>query len=136
MIRLFRVMAEESRLMYTPGRENKIRAGLVLTGLIVLLTAMSEAVLSDQLANGKTLVMEKSKGNCLACHLIADGKQPGNIGPPLIGMKARFPDADRLREQIWDATIRNPDTRMPPFGRYGILSSKEIDLIVRYLYTL
>jgi len=136
MIRLFRVIAEESRLMSTPGRENKIRAGLVLTGLIVLLTAMSEAVLSDQLANGKALVMEKSKGNCLACHLIADGKQPGNIGPPLVGMKARFPDADRLREQIWDATIRNPDTRMPPFGRYGILSSKEIDLIVRYLYTL
>jgi sulfur-oxidizing protein SoxX len=136
MIRLFRVIAEESRLMSTPGRENKIRAGLVLTGLIVLLTAMSEAVLSDQLANGKALVMEKSKGNCLACHLIADGKQPGNIGPPLVGMKARFPDADSLREQIWDATIRNPDTRMPPFGRYGILSSKEIDLSVRYLYTL
>ena len=136
MIRLFRVIAEEGRLMSTPGRENKIRAGLVLTGLIVLLTAMSEAVLSDQLANGKALVMEKSKGNCLACHLIADGKQPGNIGPPLVGMKARFPDADSLREQIWDATIRNPDTRMPPFGRYGILSSKEIDLIVRYLYTL
>ena len=136
MIRLFRVMAEESRPMSTPGRENKIKAGLVLTGLIVLLTAMSEAVLSDQLANGKALVMEKSKGNCLACHLIADGKQPGNIGPPLVGMKARFPDADSLREQIWDATIRNPDTRMPPFGRYGILSSKEIDLIVRYLYTL
>ena len=136
MIRLFRVIAEESRLMSTPGRENKIRTGLVFTGLIVLLTAMSEAVLSDQLANGKALVMEKSKGNCLACHLIADGKQPGNIGPPLVGMKARFPDADSLREQIWDATIRNPDTRMPPFGRYGILSSKEIDLIVRYLYTL
>jgi sulfur-oxidizing protein SoxX len=136
MIRLFRVIAEESRLMSTPGRENKIRAWLVLTGLIVLLTAMSEAVLSGQLANGKALVMEKSKGNCLACHLIADGKQPGNIGPPLVGMKARFPDADSLREQIWDATIRNPDTRMPPFGRYGILSSKEIDLIIRYLYTL
>ena len=136
MIRLFRVMAEESRSMSTPGRENKIKAGLVLTGLIVLLTAMSEAVLSDQLENGKALVMEKSKGNCLACHLIADGKQPGNIGPPLVGMKARFPDAERLREQIWDATIRNPDTRMPPFGRYGILSSEEIDLIVRYLYTL
>jgi sulfur-oxidizing protein SoxX len=136
MIRLFRVIAEESGLMSTSVRENKIRAGLVFTVLIVLLTAMSEAVLSDQLAKGKALVMEKSKGNCLACHFIADGKQPGNIGPPLVGMKARFPDADSLREQIWDATIRNPDTRMPPFGRYGILSSKEIDLIVRYLYTL
>lgn len=116
--------------------ENKIRAGFVLTGFFVLLTGMSEAVLSDPLANGKALVMEKSKGNCLACHSIVDGKQPGNIGPPLLAMKARFPDADSLRKQVWDATIRNPDTRMPPFGRHGILSSEEIDLIVQYLYTL
>ena len=136
MIRLVRVMAEESRPMSTPGMVNKIWARFVLTGLFVLLTSMSEAVLSDPLANGKSLVMEKSKGNCLACHSIADGKQPGNIGPPLLAMKARFPDADSLRKQIWDATLRNPDTRMPPFGRHGILSSKEIDLIVQYLYTL
>ena len=119
-----------------PGTEKKIRTGLVLTSLLILLTGMSEVVLADSLANGKALVMEKSKGNCLACHVIADGKQPGNIGPPLVAMKARFPDADSLRKQIWDATISNPDTRMPPFGRHGILSSKEIDLIVQYLYTL
>jgi sulfur-oxidizing protein SoxX len=136
MIRLFRVMAEESRVRSTSGTENNIRAGFVLAGLFVLLSGMSEAVLSDPLANGKALVMERSKGNCLACHSIADGKQPGNIGPPLLAMKARFPEAESLRKQIWDATIRNPDTRMPPFGRHGILSSKEIDLIVQYLYTL
>ena len=136
MIRLVRVIAEESRLMSTPGTEHKIRSGVILTGLFVLLTGMSEVVLSDPLANGKALVMEKSKGNCLACHSIADGKQPGNIGPPLLAMKARFPDADSLRKQIWDATISNPETRMPPFGRHGILSKEEIDLIVQYLYTL
>jgi sulfur-oxidizing protein SoxX len=129
-------MAEESRIKSTSGTENKIRAWLVLTGLFVLLSGMSGTVSSNPLANGKALVMEKSKGNCLACHSIADGKQPGNIGPPLVAMRARFPDTDSLRKQIWDATIRNPDTRMPPFGRHGILSSKEIDLIVQYLYTL
>lgn len=129
-------MAEESRVRSTSGTENKIRTWLVLTGLFVLLSGMSGTVSSNPLANGKALVMEKSKGNCLACHSIADGKQPGNIGPPLVAMRARFPDTDSLRKQIWDATIRNPDTRMPPFGRHGILSSKEIDLIVQYLYTL
>ena len=80
--------------------------------------------------------MDKSKGNCLACHVIADGEQPGNIGPPLIAMKARFPDTETLRKQIWDATLNNPETRMPPFGRHGILNREEIDLIIEYLYTL
>ena len=112
-----------------------MRAGFILIN-IILMAGMSEAVLSDQLADGKALVMEKSKGNCLACHLIADGKQPGNIGPPLIGMKLRFPDTETLRSQIWDATENNPDSRMPPFGRHGILGNEEIDLIVEYISTL
>ena len=97
---------------------------------------MSEAVWATEPAPGKALVMEKSKGNCLACHVIADGELAGNIGPPLIGMKARFPDPEDLRRQIWDATERNPDSRMPPFGRHGILDQQEIDLVVEYLYTL
>jgi hypothetical protein len=41
--------------------------------------------------------MERSKGNCLPCHAVADGKLPGNIGPPLFGMKARFPNPEILR---------------------------------------
>lgn len=90
----------------------------------------------DDVAMGKTLTVERSKGNCLACHAIADGELPGNLGPPLFAMRARFPDADALREQIWDAGVKNPGTRMPPFGRHGILSREEIDLIVIYLYTL
>jgi len=129
-------MAEKSRVLSTPGMENNIRSGFVLMSLFVLVTGMSETVLSDQLADGKALVMEKSKGNCLACHAIADGKMPGNIGPPLLAMKARFPDAEVLRSQIWDASEKNPDSRMPPFGRHGILDRDEVDRIVEYLYTL
>ena len=112
-----------------------MRPGFFLIS-IMLIAGMSEAVLSDQLTEGKSLVMEKSKGNCLACHLIADGNQAGNVGPPLIGMKLRFPDTESLRSQIWDATENNPNSRMPPFGRHGILRNEEIDLIVEYLYTL
>nr|NIQ97797.1 sulfur oxidation c-type cytochrome SoxX [Desulfuromonadales bacterium] len=51
-------------------------------------------------------------------------------------MQARFPDRAVLRAQIWDATARNPDSRMPPFGKYEILSEEEIELIVDYLYSL
>ena len=103
---------------------------------MLLITGFSSVVTASQEMPGKTLVMEKRKGNCLACHVIAGGIQPGTIGPALVAMKVRFPEADRLYEHIWDATIRNPDSRMPPFGRHGILSRKEIDLIIKYLYTL
>lgn len=85
---------------------------------------------------GKILAFERDKGNCLACHQIQDAPLPGNVGPPLIHMKQKYPDPSRLRAQIWDATQNNPTTLMPPFGRHRILTESEIDLIVDYLYTL
>lgn len=59
-----------------------------------------------------------------------------DIGPPLVDMRARFPDRRQLLRQIWDASVANPNTIMPPFGKNRILSAEEIDLIVDYLYTL
>lgn len=85
---------------------------------------------------GKKIAFDRKKGNCLACHAIDGGDLPGNIGPPLVAMKARFPDKAALRAQIWDATKANPNSAMPPFGRNKIVSDKEIDLIVEYIYTL
>jgi len=85
---------------------------------------------------GKALAMDRAKGNCLACHAFDDGELPGNIGPPLLAMQGRFPDREALFRQIWDAGANNPDSRMPPFGRHGILSDAEIQLIIDYLYTL
>lgn len=85
---------------------------------------------------GKLLAFERSKGNCLACHVIEGGSLPGNVGPPLFNMQQRFPDRSYLRSQIWDARQNNPMTLMPPFGRHRILTEQEIDMLVDYLYTL
>lgn len=136
MTRLFRVMAEKDRKNVMPVTGSRNRTSIILLSVLLAVAVMPGAAMAAQVIDGKALVMERSKGNCLACHAIADGKLPGNIGPPLIAMKARFPDAESLHKQIWDATTGNPDTRMPPFGRHGILSREEIDLIVKYLYTL
>ncbi len=87
-------------------------------------------------AKGKQVSEDRKKGNCLACHVMADGASPGNIGPPLVAMKARFPDKAKLREQIWDATKKNPNSMMPPFGRHGVLTEQEVDAVVEYVYTL
>ena len=85
---------------------------------------------------GKEVAFDRKKGNCLACHAMDDGTLPGNIAPPLVSMKARYPDKAKLHDQIWDATVRNPNTIMPPFGRHRILSEEEIDEVVEYVYTL
>ena len=71
---------------------------------------------------GETLAFDRSKGNCLTCHVIKGGDAPGNVGPPLSDMKARFPDRKELAAIIFDETKRNPQTVMPPFGRNLILT--------------
>jgi sulfur-oxidizing protein SoxX len=91
---------------------------------------------ADEIADGKKVAFDRKKGNCLACHAIADGALPGNIGPPLVAMKARFPDKADLRAQIWDSTVANPNTIMPPFGKHRILSEKEVDLVTEFIYSL
>ncbi len=85
---------------------------------------------------GKEIAFDRRKGNCLACHAMAGGELAGNYGPPLIVMKSRFPDREVLRAQVWDATVRMPSTRMPPYGRHRILTEEEIDLVVDFLLTL
>lgn len=85
---------------------------------------------------GKAIAFDRKKGNCLACHQIEGGSLPGNIGPPLIAMKDRFPDKDVLRSQIIDSRKKNPTTVMPPFGPYEVLSQAEIDKVVEFIYSL
>lgn len=99
--------------------------------------AAEEAKVSEEaLAKGKELSFDQAKGNCLACHMMTGGELPGNIGPPLIAMKARFPDREVLREQIYDARIKNPMSIMIPFGAHKVLTDEEIDLITDYVHTL
>lgn len=109
------------------------KLGLVIASALLCATA---AQADERLDKGKSLAMNKAKGNCLACHMIADGDLPGTIGPPLLSMQARFPNKADLRSQVYDARQRNPHTVMPPYGANGLLTEEEIDLIVDYIYSL
>lgn len=92
---------------------------------------------AQSVEKGKALALDFNKGNCIACHMMGgDGEFPGNYGPPLSQMEDRYPDRAVLRRQVGDATIINPKSIMPPFGKHGILSDSEIDQIVDYLYSL
>ena len=87
-------------------------------------------------ATGKELAESRKKGNCLACHMIIGANLPGNIAPPLIAMKARFPNKADLRAQIADARVKVPNTIMLPFGPHEIMSAEEIDKVTDYIYSL
>jgi len=89
----------------------------------------------DVVTQGFCIVIDRKKGNCMACHAMPNIIS-GDIAPPLVSMKQRYPDKAKLRDQIWDATKANPHTVMPPFGRHRILTPEEIDKVVEFVLTL
>ena len=112
-----------------------VGAASVLAAQFVM-TPLASAAEMDAIEKGKELAFDRKKGNCLACHMVEGGAAPGNIAPALIAMQSRFPNKDDLRAQIWDATVKNPESPMPPFGKHGALSEKEVDLVTEFVWTL
>ena len=110
--------------------------GILKATLLCCVTLFSGIASADAIEDGKKVAFDRKKGNCLACHMIPGGSLPGNIGPPLVAMKARFPNKAALRAQIWDPTETNPNTIMPPFGKHRILTEKEVDLVTEFIYSL
>ena len=124
---LFFLYKEERNMKKTIS---SISAVATLAALFVMpLQAGAKEMTDEEVTFGR------KAGNCLACHMIPGGNLPGNIGPPLLAMKARFPNKADLRAQIWDATEKNPNTIMPPFGKHGVLTEKQIDQVTNYIYT-
>ncbi|MEE8342794.1 MAG: sulfur oxidation c-type cytochrome SoxX, partial [Gammaproteobacteria bacterium] len=138
----------EGELAYTQAKAENAKVPTLMTGAVGAardagavafgaITAKYPAIAGSNAARaGKELAFDGKKGNCLACHMMGDGVGPGNLGPPLISMQARFPSKAALWTQIWDPRLRIPESIMPPFGRHMILSDAEISKIVEYLWSL
>lgn len=105
---------------------------LVIGALASASPARSQSAVSE----GQKLAFDRSKGNCLTCHVIKGGDLPGSIGPELKDVKNKYPDRKDLIAIITDETKRNPQTVMPPFGRNRILTEQEINAVVDFLQTL
>ena len=105
--------------------------------LTLLLSGLSvSAARAQSAAEGQKIAFDRSKGNCLTCHVIKGGDLPGTIGPELKDIKSKYPDRADLVAILNDETKRNPQTVMPPFGRNRILTEQEIDAVVDFLQTL
>ena len=122
------------RVTFGAGSHGLMRA----TAVLAIALGLPPARAADaRTSAGQQLAYDVYKGNCLGCHQIPrdpNAASLANIGPPLVNMRERFADRALLRSQIWDSTARNPQTVMPPFGKHKILSEREIDLVVDYLY--
>ena len=70
---------------------------------------------------GKTIFLEQ--GNCAACHVLADAKSNGEIGPNLNQIK---PDIARVI-----SAVTNGIGVMPPYE--GVLSMQEIKAVAHYV---
>ena len=101
-------------------------------------------------ANGKTVVMDLKRGNCLACHVMPIPEQPfhGDVGPPLIGIAKKYNEG-QLRLRVVNAKVLNPLSVMPSFYKAEglnrvlkefqgktILTAQEVEDVVAYLLTL
>ena len=114
---------------------NIIAAASTVAALLGSMALVPQVALADLVEDGKKVAENRKKGNCFTCHDYKGAHLAGNIGPPFIAMKARFPDKAKLRAQIWDATATNPNSMMPPFGKHGVLSDKEIDALTEWVLT-
>lgn len=97
----------------------------------------------DPVTKGGCVMTDRKKGNCMGCHkfkgLEKTRLQAGNVAPPLVAMKQRYPGKKgkkKLYNRVFDATKFNKNSSMPPFGRHKILKKKDIENIVEFLYTL
>ena len=99
---------------------------------------------------GERVVRDAANATCLICHAlpIPEEPDPGNIGPPLVGIGSRY-TAGELRLRLVDPKVINPDTPMPAYykveglnrvsGEYQekpIYSAQDIEDVVAYLLTL
>ncbi|NOQ13980.1 MAG: sulfur oxidation c-type cytochrome SoxX [Methyloprofundus sp.] len=109
---------------------------LLIFCLVLSLGGCTLTAKQQRLATGKQLSFQRDKGNCLACHIIEEGEDPGNIGPALVDIQAKFNSKAQLKAVIWDASQFNAQTSMPPFGKNKILTPEELDQVVDYIWSL
>lgn len=82
---------------------------------------------------GRQIAQARDRGNCLACHVMPGGSQPGSRGPDLSHFGSTGRSAAEAYAMVWDMRTVNPETLMPPFGTNEILTDQELRDVVAFL---
>jgi len=134
-----KVVANSGRLEWVP-HERDLTPWLTLSRLDRRETPRPRKVelagpLAGDAERGRAIAFS-GRGNCLNCHALPGDDWPGSFGSPLIGYgRHQHRDAD-VYQQIFDARIFNPNSVMPPYGTFGLLSEQDIRDLVAYLQSL
>ena len=110
-------------------------AVFMLIGVAALAPTTVMAIDAELAAKGKKIATNRKKGNCFTCHEYKGVHLAGNIGPSLTGVSKRL-SRKKIYDQIWDSTKLNPNSSMIPFGKYEVLSDKEINALTEWVLTL
>tara|TARA_B100001758_G_C17787908_1_gene293253 strand:- start:131 stop:439 length:309 start_codon:yes stop_codon:yes gene_type:complete len=89
--------------------------------LLIFFLSIKNLSADELLILGKNIFLEK--GNCAACHALADAGANGDIGPNLNQIK---PDIGRVI-----MAVANGIGVMPAYE--GLLSTKEIEAVAKYV---
>ena len=92
-----------------------------------------QGTLDGNAQRGREIAAARNRGNCLACHMMAGGTQPGTRGPDLSRYGATGRDDAQTYAFVFDMRAVNPQTLMPPFGTNEILTDQEIRDVVAFL---
>jgi sulfur oxidation c-type cytochrome SoxX len=97
--------------------------------------ALSEPLNGDPV-RGRELALARDKGYCIVCHELPGEDWPGTVGAMLLNFKKNNYPNELVFQQIFDARAFNPNSVMPPFGTFGILTEQEIRDLVAYVRSL
>ncbi|MGC9269419.1 sulfur oxidation c-type cytochrome SoxX [Acidiphilium sp.] len=115
----------------------KIIATAVALGVITSMISLgiASAATPAEIAAGEKLATTTNEGNCDACHMFKGAVEAGNIGPQLNDVKSMVPNRAEFYKIIYDEEARNPSTIMPAFGKNQILTPKQINEVIDFMYT-
>jgi len=99
--------------------------------------AVQAAASPSDIAAGKQLAFSRKDGNCVACHSLPGADMPGNVGPSLgPWIKQVFHSKEALVRYLYNPQATFSHTVMPPFGKNGMLSEKQLSQVADYLWSL
>lgn len=103
--------------------------------VVCLMPCAALAATPAEITAGQKIAETTTLGNCDACHMFQGADEAGNIGPVLKDVRAMVPDRKLFYAIIYDEEARNPQTIMPAFGKNQILTPKQINEVIDFMYT-
>ena len=92
-----------------------------------------EGPLNGNAERGRQIAQARNRGNCLACHVMPGGSQPGSRGLDLSHFGGTSRGEAETYAMVYDMRTVNPETLMPPFGTNQILTEQELRDVVAFL---